>query len=85
MTDSFPSLQPKGTRVELKRAMCHIRSRCFILAILACLPTMRTPAAQAQTARSPNRWSKRLMFGGLGSGHYAFISQGRPLKVVGKN
>jgi hypothetical protein len=25
------------------------------------------------------------MFGGLGSGHYAFISQGRPLKVVGKN
>ena len=26
-----------------------------------------------------------LMFGGLGSGHYAFISQGRPLKVVGKN
>ena len=26
-----------------------------------------------------------LMFGGLGSGHYAFVSQGRPLKVVGKN
>jgi Protein of unknown function (DUF3124) len=26
-----------------------------------------------------------LMLGGLGSGHYAFISQGRPLKVVGKN
>jgi hypothetical protein len=26
-----------------------------------------------------------LMFGGLGSGHYAFISQGRPLKLVGKN
>ena len=26
-----------------------------------------------------------LMFGGLGSGHYAFISQGRPLKVAGKN
>ena len=26
-----------------------------------------------------------LMFGGLGSGHYAFIRQGRPLKVVGKN
>jgi Protein of unknown function (DUF3124) len=26
-----------------------------------------------------------LMFGGLGSGHYAFISQGRPLKVVGRN
>jgi hypothetical protein len=26
-----------------------------------------------------------LMFGALGSGHYAFISQGRPLKVVGKH
>jgi hypothetical protein len=26
-----------------------------------------------------------LMFGGLGSGHYAFISQGRPVRVVGKN
>jgi hypothetical protein len=26
-----------------------------------------------------------LMVGGLGSGHYAFISQGRPLKVVGTN
>ncbi len=26
-----------------------------------------------------------LMVGGLGSGHYAFISQGRPIKVVGKN
>jgi hypothetical protein len=25
------------------------------------------------------------MLGGLGSGHYAFISQGRPIKVVGKN
>jgi len=25
------------------------------------------------------------MFGGLGSGHYAFISQGRPVKLVGKN
>ncbi|WP_174556624.1 DUF3124 domain-containing protein [Bradyrhizobium canariense] len=26
-----------------------------------------------------------LMIGSLGSGHYAFISQGRPLKMVGKN
>jgi hypothetical protein len=26
-----------------------------------------------------------LMVGGLGSGHYAFISQGRPIRVVGKN
>ena len=26
-----------------------------------------------------------LMVGSLGAGHYAFISQGRPLKMVGKN
>jgi len=26
-----------------------------------------------------------LMVGGVGSGHYAFVSQGRPIKVVGKN
>jgi hypothetical protein len=26
-----------------------------------------------------------LMVGGVGSGHYAFISPGRPIKVVGKN
>ena len=180
--------------------MCHIRMRCLFLAILACLPLMRTPAAQAQTAAGIEQafsgsltampseilgvsgafyvpvyssvsisqgkvradfsvtlsihnasetrplvlrriayfdtngkmvenylkapvalkpfstvevfvpttdvrggtganfvvdWAatgeivepvvEALMFGGLGSGHYAFISQGRPLKVVGKN
>ena len=26
-----------------------------------------------------------LMVGGIGAGHYAFISQGRPAKLVGKN
>ena len=26
-----------------------------------------------------------LMVGGLGSGHYAFITQGRPIRVIGKN
>jgi len=26
-----------------------------------------------------------LMVGGVGAGHYAFISQGRPIKVIGKN
>lgn len=26
-----------------------------------------------------------LMVGGVGSGHYAFITQGRPVKLVGKN
>jgi hypothetical protein len=26
-----------------------------------------------------------LMLGGVGSGHYAFVSQGRPIRIVGKN
>ena len=26
-----------------------------------------------------------LMIGGLGSGHYAFITQGRPIRILGKN
>jgi hypothetical protein len=26
-----------------------------------------------------------LMFGGIGSGHYAFVSQGRPIRIIGKN
>ena len=26
-----------------------------------------------------------LMVGGVGSGHYAFVTQGRPVKLVGKN
>jgi hypothetical protein len=26
-----------------------------------------------------------LMVGGIGAGHYAFISQGRPVRVIGKN
>ena len=70
--------------------MCHIRSRCFILAIL----DPRDPGLPADDAHarrsSPNGEIaepvvEALMFGGLGSGHYAFISHGRPLKVVGKN
>ena len=29
--------------------------------------------------------AEALMVGGVGAGHYAFISQGRPVKLVGKN
>jgi hypothetical protein len=29
--------------------------------------------------------AEALMVGGVGAGHYAFISQGRPVKIVGKN
>jgi len=27
--------------------------------------------------------AEALMVGGIGAGHYAFISQGRPIRVVG--
>src|SRR5882672_2800426 len=50
MTKGFPSLEPKGAGVKVKRAMCHIGTGCFFLAVLACLPATRAPAAQAQTA-----------------------------------
>jgi hypothetical protein len=29
--------------------------------------------------------AEALMVGGIGAGHYAFISQGRPIKIVGSN
>jgi len=46
----FPSPQPKGTAVKVKRAMCHIGTRFSLLAILAWLPAMQAPAARAQAA-----------------------------------
>jgi hypothetical protein len=49
MTKGFPSPQPKGMGVKVKRAMCHIGTRCSVFAILACLPAMQAPAARAQT------------------------------------
>ncbi len=39
----------------------------------------------AATAEIAEPVVEALMVGGLGNGHYAFISQGRPIKVVGKN
>jgi hypothetical protein len=39
----------------------------------------------AATAEIAEPAVEALMVGGVGSGHYAFISQGRPIKVVGKN
>jgi hypothetical protein len=50
MNQAFPSPQPKGLYVKVKQAMCHIRTGYAFLAILACLLTMQTPAARAQTA-----------------------------------
>jgi hypothetical protein len=200
MTNGFPSPQPNGTSVKVKRAICHIRTERLWLAAVIWLLPMQTPAAQAQSAvrieqtfsgsltampsenlgvsgafyipvyssvamsqgklradfsvtlsihnASETRplvlrrvayfdtggkmvenylkapvalkpfstvevfvpatdvrggtganfvvdWAaageiaepvvEALMFGGIGSGHYAFVSQGRPIKVVGKN
>jgi hypothetical protein len=39
----------------------------------------------AATAEIAEPVVEALMVGGLGSGHYAFITQGRPVKVIGKN
>ena len=50
MNQAFLSPQPKGLNVKVKQAMCHIGTRCFFFAILACMPAMQAPAAQAQTA-----------------------------------
>jgi Protein of unknown function (DUF3124) len=50
MNKAFSSPQPKGLDVKVKPAMCHIRTGYAFLAILACLLTMETPAARAQTA-----------------------------------
>jgi hypothetical protein len=39
----------------------------------------------AATAEIAEPVVEALMVGGLGSGHYAFITQGRSIKVIGKN
>jgi hypothetical protein len=50
MNQDFPSAQPKATAVEVKQAMCHIRVRWLILAILAFPLTLHAPPAHAQAA-----------------------------------
>jgi hypothetical protein len=50
MTKGFPSLERNGAGVRVKRAMCHIGTRCCLLAALAWLPAIHAPAAEAQTA-----------------------------------
>jgi hypothetical protein len=39
----------------------------------------------AATAEIAEPAVEALMVGGVGAGHYAFISQGRPIRIVGKN
>ena len=64
--------------------MCHIILRvCAFPGILACLMTTHGPVAQTHTAVGIS--VETLMVGGLGSGHYAFTSQGRTVRPIGKN
>jgi hypothetical protein len=83
----------------VKRTMCHMRLTGLFLAILACLSILYAPSAQAQAAGIEARfvvdWAapgetagprvEVLMAGNAGSGHYAFIIRGRPIKIIGKN
>ena len=39
----------------------------------------------AATAEIAEPTVEALMVGGVGAGHYAFISQGRPIRIVSKN
>ena len=39
----------------------------------------------AATAEIAEPAVEALMVGGIGAGHYAFITQGRPIRIVGKN
>jgi hypothetical protein len=50
MTKDFLWPQPKGRSAKVKRAMCLIRTGCFLLAMLACLSIMHATDARAQPA-----------------------------------
>jgi hypothetical protein len=39
----------------------------------------------AATSETAEPVVEALMIGGVGAGHYAFVSVGRPIKAVGKN
>ncbi len=74
--------------MQVKPARYHIPTGCFTIAILACLPTISAPAAQAKTAAGIGQ----AFVGSLGairpgnpvvSG--AFIGRSRPIRGVGKN
>ena len=71
----------------VKPAMCHIRLTGLFLAILACLSILYTPGARALAASETRSLAlvESYLKAPVGSGHYAFITRGRPIKIVGKN
>jgi hypothetical protein len=70
--------------------MCHSRGKGAFLAILAALSILYSPATGAQSGTIEQNFAasgevaeptvEALMVGGVGAGHYAFISQGRPIR-----
>jgi hypothetical protein len=68
--------------------MCHSRRKGPFFAILAALSILYAPGAGAQSASSIEQKFRQLsavealMVGGVGAGHYAFISQGRPIRII---
>lgn len=52
MIENVSSREPKGAAARVKRAMCHIRTGCRLLLLLALLSIARAPAALAEPAAS---------------------------------
>jgi hypothetical protein len=69
--------------------MCHSRSWSLLFAILAALSILNCPAAGAQTGTIEQNFAasltaipaENLAVSG-GAGHNAFISRGRPIKII---
>jgi hypothetical protein len=69
--------------------MCHSGGSSLLFAILAALSILNCPAAGAQTGTIEQNFAaslttvpaENLAVSGR-AGHYAFISQGRPIRIV---
>ena len=73
--------------------MCHSRGRGLLFAILAAMSMLDCLPAGAQTGSIEQNFAafltavpspavEALMVGSVGAGHYAFISQGRPSRII---
>ena len=71
----------------VKPAMCHIGLTGLFLAILACLSILCTPGARALAVSATRSLVlvETCLEAPAGSGHYAFITQGPAIKIIGKN
>ena len=81
----LPLPQPRGPGAGVKQAMCHSHGMGAFLAILAALSILYSPAASAQTGAIEQNFAASLTAlptENLAVWHYAFISQGRPIRVI---